>query len=298
MTTSRHTARHRHLRLCREDAWGECPAGPTWQAVPVFGDGLKAAPAATLFSPDTLYGGRRRTVLLAERTQVRGTLVALAWPQVTALLLGMALDRADGALASYCLDTCTPAGSRRQSGVIAQALEIVASAEGGDVQLRLGLLGRTEQALAGLTEDDFDYSAVSPVPFHFQGAAVRVDGAPLASVGGFRLRVDNSLEAGPPLADGTPAFLVAGPRTVSLELTKSDDDDALRDALRGGAAVTFEAGFTHPEGHTLDLSLPRLYAASAEDRAVPGAIAEATTRLQAATDAAGDDITCSVDLNP
>ena len=51
MTTSRHTARHRHLRICREDAWGECPAEPAWQAVPVLGDGLKTAPAASALQP-------------------------------------------------------------------------------------------------------------------------------------------------------------------------------------------------------------------------------------------------------
>ena len=128
---------------------------------------------------------------------MRGTLVALAWPQVAALLLGMALERTGGALASYCLDAYTPAGSRRQSGVMAQTLEVVASADGGDVSLRLGLVGRAEEALAGLTEADFDYCAISPVGFSFRGAAVGVDGAALTSVGGFRLRVDNGLEAGP-----------------------------------------------------------------------------------------------------
>lgn len=297
MTSSRHTARHRHLRICREEAWGECPAAPAWQAVPVLGDGLKTAPAATLFGPDTLYGGWRRTVLLGEAEQVRGTLVALAWPQVAALLLGMALERTDGALASYCLDAYTPAGSRRQSGVMAQTLEVVASADGGDVSLRLGLVGRAEEALAGLTEADFDYGAISPVGFSLRGAAVGVDGAALTSVGGFRLRVDNGLEAGPPLADGAPAFLLAGPRRVGLELTKADDDGALRAALRSGTPLAFDAAFTHPEGHALDFALPCLYAASADDGAAPGAVAEEATRLEAATGPGGDDVTWSVDLN-
>jgi hypothetical protein len=297
MTASRHTARHRHLRICREDAWGLCPAAPVYQCVPVLGDGLKTAPVAARFSPQTLFGGWRRCVLLAESAQVRGTLVAAAWPQVTALLLDMALDRTDGALASYCLQTFTPAGSRRQLGMMVDTLEIVAPAEAGDVELRLGLIGRAEEAAEGLSEADFDYDAVDPVPFGLRGARIAVDGVAVASAGALRLRVDNGLDAGPALSDGAPAFLFAGPRSVALELTKADDGAALREALRGGAAVSFEAGFMHPAGHTLSLALPRLYAASAEDCAAPGTIAEAVTHLEATADDAGDDLTWSLVLN-
>ena len=160
-------------------------------------------------------------------------------------------------------------------------------------------MGRAEEALAGLTEDDFDYGAISPVPL------------PLPGRGGPRGRRAAGLGRRLPPAGGQrPGGRARRWRTaprrsswpararVSLELTKADDDDALRDALRSGAALAFDAAFTHPEGHALDLALPRLYAASAEDRAAPGAVAEAATRLEAATDAGGDDITWSVDLNP
>jgi hypothetical protein len=303
MTDNRHTALHRHLRICREDAWGQCPAEPSWQSVPIFGDGYKTAPSAALFSPETQFGGWRRAVLLPELTHVRGALVCLAWPQVTALLLGMALDRTDDALGSYCLDAYTPAGPRRCLGVMAEGLELVASAkaatshEASDgVELRLSLRGRTEEANSDLAEADFSYAAVSPVPFGFGGAALSIGGTPLASVGALRLRIDNHLDEGPSQA-GALAFLVAGPRTVSLELTKADDDDALRDALRTGAPLAFDAVFTHPAGHTLTIGLPRLYTVTGEDRATPGAVAEATTRLEAAADITGADITWSLHLS-
>ena len=296
MTDNRYTALHRHLRICREDAWGRCPARPSWHCVPIFGDGCKLMPAAAFFSPETQFGGWRRAVLLPELAQVRGALVCLAWPQVTALLLGMALDRTDDALSSYCLDTYTPAGPRRCLGVMAEALEVVATAEGGDVELRLSLRGRSEEATASLTEGDFTYAAVSPVPFRLQRAALSVDGAPVTSAGSMRLRIDNHLEEGPSQA-GVLAFLAAGPRTVSLELTRADDDSALRDALRAGAPVAFGAVFTHPAGHTLSVALSRLYVEAGEDRAAPGAVAETVTRLEGACDSTGADVVWSLHLS-
>ena len=45
----------------------------------------------------------------------------------------MALDRADGALASYCLDDVHAGRLAASVGVMAQTLEVVASADGGDV---------------------------------------------------------------------------------------------------------------------------------------------------------------------
>lgn len=296
MTDNRYTALHRHLRICREDAWGQCPARPSWQCVPIFGDGCKLMPAAAFFSPETQFAGWRRAVLLPELTQVRGALVCLAWPQVMTLLLGMALDRTDEALSSYCLDAYTPAAPRRCLGVMAEALEMVTTAEGGDVELRLSLRGRSEEVNASLTEGDFTYGAVSPVPFRLQRAALSVDGAAVASAGSMRLRIDNHLEEGPSQA-GVLAFLVAGPRTVSLELTRADDDSALRDALRAGAPVAFGAAFTHPAGHTLNVELPRLSAEAGEDRAAPGAVAEVVTRLEGASDPTGADITWSLHLS-
>jgi len=297
MTTARHTARNRHLRICREENWGKCPAQPAWQCVPVSGDGYRPAAVAGLFAPATQFGGWRRAVLLEEAKDVRGEFVCLAWPQVTALLLGMALDRSGDALASYCLDYYTPADARRHLGAKVERMELVATSRSRPLEIRLVLRGRAEEANATLTEGDFDYANISPVPFALGGTRVSVDGAELTGIEGFRLRVENHLVTGPPLA-GAPAFLIAGRRTIALELSKSDDDAALKEALRAGTPVAFEAQFAHPEGHTLGAQLPRLHVVTNQDSAVAGELAGTVARMEAAADEAGQDITWSLDLNP
>jgi len=164
------------------------------------------------------------------------------------------------------------------------------------VALRLDLWGRSEQPNATLTIGDFDYAGFDAVPFAFAAAEVLVDDAPLTGVESFRIKVANDLAAGPSRA-GAAAFLLAGQRSASLELTRADADGALKAALRDGAQVSFAATFAHPLGHTLSVGLPRLRAASTEDDARPGAIALTTARLEAAAEAEGEDITYLLDLS-
>ncbi|MCK4284471.1 MAG: hypothetical protein KAX44_09160 [Candidatus Brocadiae bacterium] len=290
-----HGARERRLRICREESWGCCPEEPSWSVVPVFGDGYKLKAANPHFRPATQFGGWKRSVHISHLQIVTGRFVTLPWPQVTGLLLEMALDREAGALPSYCMDYCTPADPRRHLGVMVDDLDVIASAAGRDVEFRFALQAAAEEANAGLTENDFDYSGISPVPFMFDRAALKLDGTPVTGVEQFTLRVKNSLAEGPNRG-GTVAFLLAGQRAVSLEMRKLDDGDAFNAAVRTGGVIGFEATLLHPEGYCLCLELPVLHPEGGEEDAEPGRLARASLRMEAGTDGEGNDISYTLDL--
>jgi len=134
-----HYPRRRHLRICREDEWGVCPAEPDWHCVPVWGDGFKLEAEQTYFFPETSFGGFRRTVLIPQRQDATGRLETCLWPELAEFLLDMALERTSGQLASYCFDYFTPADPRRVRGVMVERVAL--HTEGGQLRLRFELMG-------------------------------------------------------------------------------------------------------------------------------------------------------------
>lgn len=291
-----HAASQRHLRLCREDDWGQCPAEPDWHSVPLTEQGLGLKATNPRFRPQTLYGGWRRHVHLSSGQVVGGRLDTLLWPQLSALLLDMALDRAQGTPHSFTTDLYTPADPRRCVGAMVERLELRRTPGRTDVSVTLHLRARAEEPNGALAPDDFDYSGLSPVPFTFGAASIRLDSETLTGVEGFALAVRNDLSAGPQ-CQGTISYLLAAHRAAALELTKLDDSAAVNAAIRSGGTLSFEMTLTHPEGHSLHLAMPVLHPESARETAEPGALARTTVRMEAGTDEAGDDITCAVELN-
>jgi hypothetical protein len=290
-----HAAERRHLRVCREAAWGECPAEPDWTAVPIWGDGFRLRAVNSRFSPDTFYGGWRRSVLVSHFVQVGGTLVTQLRPETAAFVLGMALDRSPaGEAGSYALDFYTPAGPRRYLGAMAEAMRLELRAADGEAVLALRFRAKDERANDELSESDFDYSALGPVPFRFAGAQVSVDGAAVTGVERLLLEVRNNLAAGPNRL-GRVAFLLAGRREVSVELAVSDDGPAFLEAVRDGAAVSLEAALRHPAGHRLTIALPLLQVESVRPEAAPGTISRATVHMEAAVGETGDDVTYTLE---
>lgn len=291
-----HRAWRRHLRVCREEVWGECPGSPAWQAVPLFAEGFTLKASNPHFSPDSMFGGLRRSLHLSYLQRVEGGLVALPWPQVAAPLLAMALGDEAGALPSYSMDFYTPADPRRCTGAIVDRLELSAAPPERDAVLRLSLKARAEEPNPALGEDDFDYSTLSPVPFTFDRAAVSLNGTALTDAEGFTLRVQNRLAEGPNRL-GRVGFLLPGKRAVSLELQGLDDSDALNEAIREDAPFSFEAAFAHPDGHALALSVPVLHPQANAEEARPGELARSVVRMEAGTDEQGNDITWSLQLS-
>jgi len=291
-----HRAWRRHLRICREEAWGQCPADPAWQAVPLFGDGCTLRASNPHFSPETLFGGFRRSLHLSHVQLVEGELVALPWPEVTLLLMEMALGDETGVPRSYCADLYTPADPRRWLGLMVERLDISVRQGERDVLARLGLKGEAEEPNPALSESDFDYSAITPVPFTFDRATLSVDGTAITDAEAFALRLENDLSEGPNRL-GRVAFLLPGKRAVSLELQGLDDSGAANEAVRQDLTLSFGAVFTHPAGHTFSIELPVLHAQSNREDAPPGELARTVLRLDAATDEQGREITWSVQLS-
>jgi hypothetical protein len=290
----RHLSSSRHLRICREAVWGQCPASPSWQVIPILGDGYTLRARCLYFSPDTEYGGFRRSVHLPACQQVRGVLLARLWPEAVALLMEMALDRDNGELHSYCADCYAPSDPRRVVGTMVDRFDLETSGSGRGIQLRLEMVGRSEERNADLRETDFDYAGLSLAPFTFDRAAVSLDGSPVTCAEGFAVRVRNGLSAGPSRG-GYVAFLAASKRAVSLELTRLDDDGAFAQAVRGGGTLSFMAALAHPQGHALTVELPNLYPVADNGSAAPGELAKSVYLMEAGTDSNGDDITYRLD---
>jgi hypothetical protein len=295
-TGSWHADWERHLRLCREDAWGQCPDEPEWLSLPLTPPGFGLKAESLVFRPASLYGGWRRTVNLVRGQVVAGRLGTLLWPQRADLLLRMALERTDGTPRSYTMDFRTPADPRRCLGATVERPELIRRPGETDVSAFLDLVARTEEPHAALSPDDFDYSGLSPVPFTFDSAAIRLDGETLTDVEGFVLSVRNNLCAGPQRL-GAVSYLRAAHRDVSLELTKLADSDAVNAAIRSGGTLSFEIALSHPEGHSLSLTLPVLHPESAPEAAEPGDVARTTVRMEAGVNEAGDDVTWTVSLS-
>jgi hypothetical protein len=247
-----------------------------------------------LFTPSTFLGGHAAPFHLSEGRRVAGRLTARLWPEAADLLLAAALERAGGAMPSYCMDWYAPSGSRRFLGVLVSAMELAARGP-GECALALDLIGRTEEEAASLGAGDFDYTGISPVPFAFRAASVALGGETLTDVEQFRLRVDNGLGAGP-LHGGAVATMAPGKRSVQLELTKLADSEDLAAAVRDGTELAFSTALQHPAGHTLSVSLPRLRAESAMAHVRPGRLAREAATLHAAADPGGEEITWSISL--
>jgi hypothetical protein len=261
--------------------------------VPISGNGFTVASRRSHFRPENSFGGDSRTVVLPESLTTRGILRTKLYPELAESLLDSGLDRAGG-LGSYCFDHFTPADPRRITGALGDRLTLKAG-EGG-VELELRLIAAAEEPNGTLSEDDFDYSGIGTVPFAFRRAALTLDGSAVTDVERFSLVVENDIEEGPWRA-GRPAFLAAGQRSVRLNLHKLADGDALSEAVRSGESFAFSATLAHPEGHTLTVSLPQLYAESCPESADPGDVAKVELEAVAATDETGDDITYEVNLN-
>ena len=295
-----HRGWRRHMRWAREASWGQLPPLPAWISVPIQSGRMGLGTAADLFQPDTAFKGWKRNALLRERQVVTGRVEVAAWPEVTGLLLDAALERDSSPAAasyqdlfSYAIDFFTPPDGRRYLGVMVDRLQIGAAE--GEVLLRLWLRAWKEEANASLQETDFSYANITPAPFRLRDAAITFAGGAVTDVEAFTIAVDNDLQPGPNAA-GRDAFLTACSRTVSLELTKLHNSDALNDAIRDGGSLSFAATFTHPAGHQLMLQTPVLYAARNSEPADPMHAARSRALLEAVTDGAGNDLIYQLDL--
>ena len=290
-----HKGWRRHMRWARESSWGNLPPAPDWHCIPIRSGVMTLKARANLFDPSTSFTNWRRNVLLPELQEVAGQIEVLAWPEVTGYLLDAALERdANHDLQSYCVDYFTPPDPRRCLGVVVERLRIRADRE--SVALLLEARAWKEQENDVLAEDDFDYSALTPTPFRLRDAAITLDGSGLTDVGEFAIVVDNAVEAGPRSAGGYVAFLIAGLRSVSLEVAKLDNADDFNAAIRSGATMSFAAGFTHPEGHEMTLELPRLHVERSDEDGLPSRVARSRAVLQATTDESDVDLAYQVNL--
>jgi tail tube protein len=306
LTGNPHHLYDRHLRICQESTFGACPGSPSWSDVPLVPDGFTLKATSPRMFPRSNVGGYRRQIGVAHQQTVHGELTTPAWVEHTDLLLAMALTRtAGGDLYSHTCDLYTPADARRVLGAVGETLHIEVNGAGAmDVRLNLGLRAKQEvEHPDSLAPGDFDYSALTQVPFMLRDAVLKLDTTVVADVERFRISVDNRVAAGPIVTTsgselGTVAYLLAGRRELTLELAKVNCDDRFSAAIRAGETVSFEADFVHPDGHLWQIKLPVLAPEqSDEDVSVVDPTREQTV-LHALTDSDDEDILWAVDIGP
>jgi hypothetical protein len=253
----------------------------------------------SLYSPAS-YESWKRTMVLPELHEVSGRVHVLAWPTVTEYVLNAALERNPDRLSSryldlhsYTLDFFTPSDPRRYLGGVAERLLLRAGPAG--VLIALDVRAWKEAENAPLTESDFDYTGLSPVPFRLRDAAITLGGSTLSDIEEFTVAVDNNVQPGPP-AGGYAAFLLAGPRTVSLDMVKLDNSSAINEAIREGSVLSFVSRFSHPDGHEMVLELPALYAAANVEGGRPAQFAHSRALFEVGIDQNGYDLICQITL--
>ena len=301
-----HHGARRHVRLVREDDFGQVPGAPTWVDVPILGDGMKLKATSEPYSPDTNFGGFvDQRIAIQHKLDVAGGLTTLLWPQIAKALLDMALERdaANGDdLYSYSFDHYTPADPRRYRGVVAETLRLSVSGTGdAETQISLDLRGQDEAENNTLAPADFDYSAIDLRPFMGPDATVEIDTVASFDVETWTLTVENTVAQGPYIRKvgihhSVVCYLIAGRRRISLELTRVNRQDEFNDAIRSATDISFEANFRHPEGHILQLQLPKLVVPASEEDGTPSQVAKESPRLIAVANAAGNALVYGVDL--
>lgn len=289
--TDIYRGRERHLRLAREDTFGQAPPNPDWRCVPLAPKGWTVHAERRWFRP-----GTPQDVALPGLMSPRGLFRAAPFPQTTGFMLDAALERpSPEELHSHTADCLTPAGSRRYTGLTVETL--VLSVNGAGARVGLRFRGRSVSGNISLARSDFDYTDLTPTPFSLDDAQLDINGAKAAAVSGFTLRADNDLVSGPNEGRRT-AYLLARPRTLTLALEGLDGGDAVGNALRGGSSVSFTADFQHPAGHQMSIHLPRLLPRQSDPTAPPGGTVRRTVRLTAAEDPdLGYDIDWGVSLS-
>lgn len=95
---------------------------------------------------------------------------------------------------------------------------------------------------------------------------------------------------------------IANQRTATLTLSDLNKNDRYNEAIRDANLISFEALFTHPDGHLWQLILPSLYVEESDEDGTPSVQATENPRLEVrAADSgvyAGEDIVSEVDLSP
>jgi len=306
--TGVHHGARRQIRISQENDYGIVNPAPSWQTVPYLGDGFKLKASSPLYTPDTNYGGWvDKSIAIAHRQEVAGDLVTLPWPQITLLLLDMALQRDAGDeqdLYSYTVDHYTPVDPRRYRGTVAESLRIAVTGTGdGEVQLTVGLRAQDETENDGLVPGDFSVAGIDQVPFMHAQSVLKVNAGVVADVESWTLSVTNTMESGPlgPKAGvtlGVVGFQVAGQREVTLDINKLNRSDLFNRAIREALNISFEATFTHPLGHVLQIQLPKLAVSASDEDATPSRVAKEAPRMVALADAAGHCVVYAVDLSP
>jgi len=310
-----HGGARRHIRICRgadTDAYGALPSPQNWVWVPLLGDGMKMKATAPRYVPDTNYSEDfRQQIAIHHRQEVAGNITTLPWPEVTQFLLDMALLRVANPLSptyqdlyQHVVEHHTPEDPRRHYGCVANTLGISATGTGAnDVQFTLGLIGQREVEIGW---EASDYSGVTPAPFMFAHAELRVDTTLVTDVENWKINVDNKVAEAPfiwanDVKMAVRAYAIAGGlRSVTLDLTKLNNTRNFNRHIRRGTYATFEALFRHPLGHIMQILLPYLAVEESDEDGTPSAKAKEAPKMIAlkapSGPYAGQDIIVSVDL--
>jgi len=299
----------RHVRLSQEAAFGTVNPAPTWWSVPILGDGWKLKASNTPFFPETNLAGYVRTAI-QHSLVVEGGFTTLAWPEPLNYLLGMAFNRnpADYDVYSHTADYLTPPDPRRYTGTVVETLAIRVTGTGdADVQLEFGLRARQEAGLDTLVIGDYDYSDLTCVPFMFRDAHLELDAVHIMDIEEFTINLDNSVSQGPYARHvglspfGLVAYLVAGRRSITLDIGDACKDDRFNQVIRAPGVVSFEASFFHPDGHLWQIQLPMLIVESSDETASQSDPTKEAGLLHAVAPCVGGtggEIAWSVDLGP
>jgi len=298
-----HHSYDRHVRIAAETAFGVVHADPSWSDVPFPAGGFGLKATSPRFMPPTNVAGYRRRVGVHHQQVVEGSFNTLAWPDHLFALLTMGLTRdGNGDLSSYTIDHFTPVDPRRYLGAVAENLTLRVGGD-GELAVELGLRAKVEEEANTLIAGDFDYSSMNLIPFMLRDARLEINSEHVTDVEEFSISVANNVAQGPMvrtsgITQGTVAYLAAGRREITLDLTKLSDSDRFEEAIRDGNELTFEAVFEHPSGHRLELQLPLLVVEGSDESDSDTEPVKANPKMVALSNSDDDDIIWAVDLGP
>jgi hypothetical protein len=288
--TASHSHRSRRFRLAREAAYGALPDTPDWHTVPLLPDGPGLAGRLQVQRPP---GAPAASGHVAS-AQVAGEFACPGLPSSMELLLDLALARsAGGQLQSWTADACAPDDSRRLTGLVLDELTCTLGTDGSRLNARA--LGRQEWEHSALSPADFDAPGPDLAPYALRHAQITLGGMDLSGVRELTLRVQNAVRPGPPEAEPAhprrPAWMSAGPRTVTLGLRCLAAAGPLRTLHRSGASFAVDIALQNTTGRTLSLQIATAYCRSVRRAPAATGAAECRAELAVGADAGGTDIT-------